>query len=167
MDEPKKSNSVFISIVVVVIIAVIGYVVYAFSKKDTAVVQTPIETPIQNPVEPVTSTGTTTPPIDVPKSSVYKNGSYSATGNYISPGGSEQIIVDVTLKDDVITDATVVPQATRREAIRFQGMFTSGFKQFVVGRKIDDVQLSKVSGSSLTPGGFNDALAKIKSQAVI
>jgi hypothetical protein len=39
------------------------------------------------------------------------------------------------------------------------------YKQYVVGKKIDEVQLTKVSGSSLTPQGFNDALAKIKAEA--
>jgi len=35
----------------------------------------------------------------------------------------------------------------------------------VIGKNIADVQLSRVSGSSLTPEGFNNALATIKSQA--
>ncbi len=35
----------------------------------------------------------------------------------------------------------------------------------VVGKKIDEVQLTKVAGSSLTPKGFMDALEKVKTEA--
>ena len=170
MDEPQKSNPLVTGTVAIIMVAVIGYIIYAYVGKDATVLETPVETPIQNPVVPVVpivSRSPTIPPADVTKSSVYKDGSYSVTGNYISPGGPEEINVTVTLKNDVITDATVISQATRLNSVKFQGMFVSGFKTFVVGKKIDDVQLSKVSGSSLTPSGFNDALAKIKSQAVI
>jgi hypothetical protein len=35
----------------------------------------------------------------------------------------------------------------------------------VVGKKLDDIKVSKVAGSSLTSGGFNQAVADIKTQA--
>jgi hypothetical protein len=35
----------------------------------------------------------------------------------------------------------------------------------VVGKNISELQLTKVSGSSLTPQGFMDALEKIKAEA--
>ncbi|WP_447589312.1 hypothetical protein [Microbacterium lacticum] len=35
----------------------------------------------------------------------------------------------------------------------------------VVGKDIDDVSVSRVAGSSLTSGGFNDALETIKADA--
>lgn len=50
---------------------------------------------------------------------------------------------------------------------RFQDLFAQNYKPLVIGKNIDEVQLGKVSGSSLTPMGFNDALAKIKTQAQI
>ena len=105
-----------------------------------------------------------TVPIDI-KKTTYKNGVYSATGDYFSPGGSEQLDVQVTLKDDVITDSKVVSKASRPNSIKFQGIFIANFKPLVIGKKIEDVHLTKVSGSSLAPQGFNDALAKIEVQA--
>ncbi|QQS60315.1 FMN-binding protein [Candidatus Falkowbacteria bacterium] len=95
----------------------------------------------------------------------YKNGTYSSVGEYTSPGGTEQVGVSVTLQDDIITEVTFEAKAERPASVKFQGIFAGDYKQFVVGKKIDEVQLSKVSGSSLTPKGFNDALAKIKAQA--
>lgn len=108
------------------------------------------------------------PPADMPKSPMmyaYKNGTYSATGSYMSPGGEDQISVTLTLKNDTITDVSVTPAAGDRTSERYQNRFISGYKQYVIGKNIADVQLTAVSGSSLTPIGFNDALAQIKAQA--
>ena len=95
----------------------------------------------------------------------YKDGKYSAEGDYRSPGGPEQVKVSITLKAGTITDADVVSEATLPKSKHFQGLFISGYKPLVIGKKINEVQLDKVAGSSLTPKGFNDALAKIMTQA--
>ncbi len=136
---------------------------------------TTIPTPTSNEAAasgqtPVPSNTTTTPATIAPttpveKKTVYKNGTYSADGEYRSPAGAESITVSLTLVNDVITDATVTPHATNKRSIQMQDAFISGFKQLVVGKNIDEVTLDKVSGSSLTPKGFNDAIAKIKVQA--
>ena len=114
-----------------------------------------------------TSSATQTPPADTTKqsASVYKDGTYSATGSYMSPGGEDQIAITLTLKNDIITDVSATPEAGDGMSMRYQNKFISGYKQYVVGKNISDVHLTKVSGSSLTPGGFNDALAQIKAQA--
>lgn len=103
-----------------------------------------------------TGTGSTVP---------YKDGEYTATGTYQSPGGTETIAVDLTLASDVVTAVTVTPQATRSESVIYQGKFASGIADVVVGKDIDSLNVSKVAGSSLTSGGFNDALATIKAEA--
>lgn len=97
----------------------------------------------------------------------YKDGEYDVVGDYVSPGGPETIDVKVTLKDNVITDATVVSEATRPESIEWQTKFVSGYKEQVIGKNINEINLTKVSGSSLTPKGFNDAIEKIKSEAKV
>jgi len=95
----------------------------------------------------------------------YKDGTYSAEGDYQSPGGAESIQVTLVLANGIVTDATVVSDATRPNSVSFQNLFISDFKQYVVGKNISDLNLTKVSGSSLTPKGFNDAVAKIKVEA--
>lgn len=109
----------------------------------------------------------TPPPATVPKqtASVYKNGTYTATGSYGSPGGQEQIAVTLTLANDIITSSSVTPEAGDRTSLRYQNAFISGYQQYVVGQNIASVNLTYVSGSSLTPIGFDNALASIKSQA--
>ena len=95
----------------------------------------------------------------------YKDGTYSSIGSYTSPAGKEEVGVSLTLKNNIITDVTFTPKATNEVSIKLQGMFAGGFKELVVGKDINTVKLDKVSGSSLTPKGFNDAIEKIKLQA--
>lgn len=95
----------------------------------------------------------------------YKDGTYKAIGNYVSPGGAESIDVSITLKGNVITEAEVVSKAERSTSKQMQKQFISGYKAQVIGKNINEVNLTKVSGSSLTPRGFNEALDEIKAQA--
>lgn len=99
------------------------------------------------------------------ESSMYKDGTYEMVGNYVSPGGPETVGVTVTLANDVITDTTIEVQATRPTSKEKQEDFAANYKPMVIGKNIDEVVLTKVSGSSLTPKGFNDALEKIKAEA--
>jgi hypothetical protein len=48
---------------------------------------------------------------------------------------------------------------------KFQGQFAGGIAAQVVGRNIDELSVSKVAGSSLTSGGFNQAVEKIRAEA--
>ena len=108
-----------------------------------------------------------TPPATIPKNytSIYKNGTYSATGSYGSPGGTENISVTLTLSNDIITSVSVTSGAYDRRSQGYQNVFIANYKQYVIGKNIASVNLGKISSSSLTPIGFNNALAQIKSQA--
>ena len=73
--------------------------------------------------------------------------------------------VSVTLVDDVITAVTVTPRATDPTSLDYQTRFARAIPALVVGRNIDEVNLSKVAGSSGTPDGFNAAIQRIKAEA--
>jgi uncharacterized protein with FMN-binding domain len=96
----------------------------------------------------------------------YKDGTYSADGSYNAPSGTESITVEVTLAGDKITDITVTPHATDPTAKGHQAEFVGGIADQVVGKDIDTLNVTKVSGSSLTSGGFKIAIAAIKEQAL-
>lgn len=97
--------------------------------------------------------------------STYKDGEYSAEGSYTSPGGPEKVGVSLTLAGDVITAVTVTPESDNPNGKKYQGEFADGISSVVVGKSIDDIKVSKVAGSSLTSGGFNDAVDQIKAEA--
>lgn len=98
-------------------------------------------------------------------SAAYADGTYDAEGSYQSPGGTESVGVELTLEGDVVTAVTVTPQAEGGNAVKFQEQFASGIADEVVGKDIDTLNVTRVAGSSLTSGGFNDALDQIKADA--
>lgn len=103
------------------------------------------------------STGTTI--------STYKDGNYTAVGHYQAPPGEEQVQVTLTLKDGIVTDSTFQATSRAPRSQHYMGIFGDNYKPMVIGKKISDLHLTNVSGSSLTPMGFNDAVEKIKAQA--
>lgn len=129
------------------------------------------ENGIVNSTTASTSTATTSSsaaPVSATTSkpvTMFKDGTYTSTGSYASPSGKEQVEITLTVKDDKIFGAKFVGMAENPGSKRYQGMFAEGFESAVVGKSLNTVTLSQVNGSSLTPKGFNDAIAKIKLSA--
>ncbi len=146
------------SIVGVGLIAII--VIMMFAQNQSQSTSSPTTAPPESEVSSMTSSPDTS-------SSNYQNGQFEATGHYTSPGGPETIQVSLTLENGVVTDATVEPQAELPTSQQFQSIFTNNYKEYVVGQNIADLKLDKVSGSSLTPKGFNDAVEQIKAEAKV
>jgi uncharacterized protein with FMN-binding domain len=95
----------------------------------------------------------------------YRDGTYSADGNYVSPNGQETVGVQLTLAGGSVSDVVITPHPSNPNTKKFQGEFASGIKAQIVGKKLDEIKVSKVAGSSLTSGGFNQAVEKIKADA--
>ena len=95
----------------------------------------------------------------------YKDGTYSADGTYVSPNGTEAVGVELTLASGTVTDVQITQHPSNPNTRKFQGEFAGGIAGQVVGKNIDQLNVSKVAGSSLTSGGFNQAVEQIKSEA--
>ena len=130
----------------------------------SAPVEAPVEEPTETETEAETETETETE-TDSGATGAYADGDYSAAGEYQAPSGTESVEVSLTLEGDVITAVTVVGDATDAQARGYQQQFSAGIGSIAVGKNIDDLQVDKVGGSSLTGAGFNAALATIKSDA--
>jgi uncharacterized protein with FMN-binding domain len=137
--------------VILVAIAILYFVVAGRGKPDT------------------TSTGNTSTGRPTGSSSgssaSFKDGSYSAAGDYNTPGSHESITVNLTVTNGAVTDASISQVPSGPQAEGYQTSFRENYKPQVVGKKLSDIHLSRVSGSSLTSIGFNKALESIKSQA--
>ena len=96
----------------------------------------------------------------------YTDGTYTADGSYQAPSGTESITVELTLTDDTITDITVTPHATDPTAKGHQAEFVGGIADQTVGKDIDTLNVTRVSGSSLTSAGFKIAITAIKGEAL-
>jgi len=95
----------------------------------------------------------------------YKDGSYTADGSYQSPAGLGTITVKLTLAAGVVTSVSTKGHASDPTASSYQADFESGISGRVVGQKISSLNVTKVSGSSLTSGGFDEAIKKIEAAA--
>lgn len=125
---------------------------------------TPTPTPSTTPTAPVVQPT----PAPTAAKSTYTDGTYSVTSAYRVPEAAPQSIgVKVTLKNDIVTDVVLTEMATDETSREYQDVFAAGYKTFAVGMNIADIQLSRVSGASLTSRGFNDALAAIKKSAAV
>lgn len=98
-------------------------------------------------------------------SATYTDGTYTADGSYATPESVETISVTVTLADDIITAVEVTGNPTKSESEQYQSQFIGGIQDAVVGQDIDEISVSRVAGSSLTSGGFNEAIDAIKAEA--
>lgn len=152
VETSKKSSTakmavIGVVVILVIIVAVMGF--QAISGNKTATDTTMQAKPTNAMMD----------------ASSYKDGTYTQTGDYVSPGGPETVEVTVTLAGGKVSDVTFTGQATRPISKEKQADFAANYKAMVIGKSIDEVELTKVSGSSLTPKGFNDAIEKIKTEA--
>ena len=99
------------------------------------------------------------------EAATYKDGEYSATGEYKSPAQVETVDITLTLEDGIVTAAEFTGNATNQVSQKLQGLFADGYEEEVVGKSIDEIKLTVVNGSSLTPKGFMDALEQVKEEA--
>lgn len=95
----------------------------------------------------------------------YTDGTYTADGSYQTPETVESVSVTLTIADGVVKDVKVTGDPKAPETEEYQSKFISGIADEVVGVALDDLNVSRVSGSSLTSGGFNAAVESIKEQA--
>jgi len=146
-----------------------GYFIFSGDKtpaETTTPTPAPIAQPVPTPVTPEPTTSGTPPVAPVAGKKKYFDGQYIAEGSYVVPNGTtETLTVSLTLKDGIITDADFISTPIEAGSKFNQGNFRKGFKDLVVGKDIDSVNLTVVNGSSLTPKGFMSALATIKTKA--
>lgn len=165
-QTPKASGFKAIYGIIIAILVVIGGFVFWNSKQNSEVTQTPAQ-PVSS--QPSVPTGETKTPVPTPTPIVdnrkYKDGTYTATGTYGTPEGSENVSITLVIKNDKVTDATLKANASDNTSARYIDAFNQGFKTQVVGKSVDQISLTVVNGASLTPKGFMQALNKIKTQA--
>lgn len=114
-----------------------------------------------NPATDV-AVGTT---VTLPAPSAFRDGRYSATGRYLTPGGDESIRVTVRIRDGLVTETAAETEALSPTARQFQDQFGVHVADRAVGRPLATLSVSAVAGASLTSTGFNNALAQIRMSA--
>jgi hypothetical protein len=158
--EQSSNNAPKIITGIVVLAAVAMIYFFTMGRPhSTSASSTVNDTPLSSASQPNTSSRLSGSP-------TYKAGTYTATGSYRTPESFESITVSLAVAGDgTITDSSVQQTASNSESEQYQAAFRNNYKQYVVGKKLSDVNLGYVSGSSLTSNGFDEALGQIQSQA--
>lgn len=104
-------------------------------------------------------------PVDAADHS-YTDGTYVAEGSYTAPSGLAVITVSIKVADDVVSWVHVAPGTFVGDPFTFQDTFAKAVPDLVLGKDLDEVSVSRVAGSSLTSQAFNQAVDKIKSEAI-
>lgn len=114
----------------------------------------------------LTGCSTATAEAEMPVDASYRDGTFQANGSYESPNGSENIIVALTLENDIVTDVEITTSPNNPTTANYQGQFANGIGALVIGEDIDTLDVTIVAGSSLTSNGFREALTAIKADAL-
>ncbi len=163
---PQKNSNRDTLIKVIASVVVLSVVGFAFSRMDTIPRS---EVVSENNIDGMSTENLPsddTEPIYA-SDRTYRNGTYTATGEYSSPAGKDEVHITLIINNDIITNGSVVIKGTNPSSIKYQTLFKEGFNQYVIGKNVDDMKIEVVNGSSLTPKGFMDALVKIKTEAAV
>lgn len=167
--KPNNTNQkVAAGTIVLVVIALlaVGVTVYNGEHQGgTATRSIPTTTTATSTPQAATANNTPSNSSAGSSQSNYKDGTYTASSDYYVPHGSETIQITLTIKNGVVSDSQIQNSEGDRESAQFQEDFALEYKSQVVGKNISGLQLSYVAGASDTTQGFNDAVAKIRSQA--
>jgi uncharacterized protein with FMN-binding domain len=133
----------------------------------TALALTGCSSAASSAADPSTPSASTGAASSAPSASAasFKDGTYTALGKYVSPGGPSAVDVTLTVKKNVVSAVKVVPKAENSTAQSYESRFASGVSAQVVGRRLDELNVTKVSGSSLTSQGFDRAVEAIAARA--
>ena len=184
-DGSNKNHKILASAAVLVAMVVIVFGISGLSGQKTegqtaltpqvapiAITPQPSLAPTVAPVVVAPESQAAPKPVSAPapapvvsNGSGYKDGTFTATGHYDSPGGYEAITITVFLKSGVVQSTSAQNGASNRESSNYERRFISQYPSVVVGKPISSLSLSYLSGASLTPLGFNDAIDQIKNQA--
>lgn len=98
-------------------------------------------------------------------STSYKDGTYKTTANYYVPHGTNSLTASVTVSGGKVTAVSISNDYTDQESGMYIDSFMSSIQSAVVGKSVDGLSLSRIGGASLTTQAFDNALAKIRTDA--
>lgn len=165
MDQSYENRSKLKLIsTVVAVIVIAGIIVVADHLKSEQAEAGGVRQPSSTVAASNTATTASTADTSAPTAS-YTDGTYTATSDYYVPHGYENIKVTVTIKSGIITSSSIVNSEGDRDSAGYQQDFAAVYQHYVVGKSLNGLSLSRVSGASDTTQGFNDALQQIANQA--
>lgn len=94
---------------------------------------------------------------------MYRDGNYTARGVY--GGLPSHQDVTLTVSDDTVVDVSITTPAEDETSLGYQQRFAQALPGAIVGRKVDEIAIDRLAGSSGCSEGFMNALRQIQEQA--
>jgi hypothetical protein len=89
---------------------------------------------------------------------------YNGEASYFTPNRTEHdVLVTLELDGETVVDANVTYNGESAQTPNHTN-FDNAYTEAVIGQNINELQLSRVGGASLTSNAFNDAVTEIKGQ---
>lgn len=163
-NSANKKIAATVGLLAIVIVIGTGVAIGTRKSRDESAAAPPMTTQAQAaPSSSTPSTSSNSTSQSTPSATKYKNGTYSATGSYRAPDGTQQLGISLTIKNDAVTAASGTNEAHANTSSQFEDEFISDFESQVVGMKVD--QVSVFTRATLTVAGFDNALTQIESEA--
>jgi len=105
-----------------------------------------------------------TPEIETELEPAVSTETYSALASYFTPRRTgHEMLITLELEGETVVDADVTYDGATAQSPNHTS-FDNAYATEVIGKNINDVQLSRVGGASLSSDAFNEAVADIKAQ---
>lgn len=102
-----------------------------------------------------------TTPSSVPVTNIYRQ--YIENIQYFVKRRAETMTVQIYLDGQIVTDLNLTQVASNGESQQYQDDFAAEVKTLVIGKNINEIQVTRIAGASYTSNAFMEALSKIKS----
>ena len=162
-----KLYNTFIIIILVSFVLVVAGCSTQVSTPNTNTPVTPGNTPIPT-IKKVDMNNTNKSVAEQTQATVaalVPDGDYTKDVSYRYHSGTETVTISVTIKDDVVTAATVTGNNPNRQSARYISAVNAALPSLVVGKRIDQINIPhQVSGSSLTSAAVKQYLNGLMQQ---
>ncbi len=112
--------------------------------------------------------GPTPEPLDTPvvdQSAEGATGSFSGEASYSTGRSIHELLVTLTLENDIVVASDIRYDGQGEPTTPTLRSFNDAYEAEVIGKDIDDIELSRVGGASWTSDAFNEAVDTIQQQA--
>lgn len=100
-------------------------------------------------------------PSSTPDTNTYRQ--FQESVSYYVKRRAETMTVLIHLEGKTVKDLQLTQVASNGESQQYQDGFATEIKTFVIGKNINEIQVTRVAGASYTSNAFMEALSKIKS----
>ena len=141
----------------------LGYVSYALLNRNQN--NSLNEPNIVQPGQPQINNNTSEP-ITIDPEAIFKDGDYTETVKYTAHGHSESITVTATLANNIIKEIDTTFNWADPSSEKYTDRLDAKIDSTIVGKKISEAMVTRVSGATEAGVAFNTAMKLITEKAI-